>query len=195
MTAAIPVAEGSLPLAEGMILSLSSTHSICHQGHLHHKFTCTSRRSPAPPRLLKLLLKSSQPRQTGLESDWKTLKSLILSGVQMPLWTPRNTGGSSHPPSTTTTRLPAAEGPPEPSSCSTGLCTCQFWFQCLNSYSESISMKIVELSYRISDPFFTTLFNSVQERNDLWPNRIKEGVQLLQRLSAASAAEQESEQE
>lgn len=192
-------------LFQGRILCVWSSfqHSLhlSARGTSTTKFTFTSRRRPASPLLLKLFSKSSQPRQAELESDWKTLKRSILSGVQMPLWTPGKhsrssllgRGQHSHPPSITTTShcWPEASWmPTRIGQFSAGLCTCQFWFQCLNYFSESISMKITELSNRKNDPFFIALFNSVQERNELWPNRIKEGLQLLQRLSAVSAAEQ-----
>ena len=72
-----------------------------------------------------------------------------------------------------------------------GFCTRQFWFKCQNPFSESISMKIIEISYRISDPFCIVLFNFVRARNNVWPKRSNEGVPLLHRFSAGSAVEEE----
>lgn len=88
MAAPIPVPEESL---QCMILFPTLTPAAS-QRHLNLKFTFTSRRRPAPPLLLKLFLKSSQPRQTGLQSDWKTPERSVLSGVQMSLRTPGKHG-------------------------------------------------------------------------------------------------------
>lgn len=61
MAADIPVLEESL---QCMILFPTLTPSVS-QGHLKHKFTFTSRKTPAPPLLLKLFLKSSSA-----QTDW-----------------------------------------------------------------------------------------------------------------------------
>lgn len=52
-------------------------------------------------------------------------------------------------------------------------------------------MKIIETSYRISDPFRVVLFNFVRERNDTGRRSSNEGVLLLHRFSARSAAEED----
>lgn len=49
-------------------------------------------------------------------------------------------------------------------------------------------MKTIEMSDRISDPFPTTLFNFVRERNYLWPKENNKSVLLLARPRKVGSA-------